>query len=109
MPEKASGDAAPGSNPAPLTTTAKNNSPAAIHFIFCILSLSLRSICSLNTEGVITHAPPQALVCLARNAFGTPSFGRASNSVLALKLPVSRGGQQPKPQIVFSFYFFYIR
>jgi hypothetical protein len=35
---------------------------------------------SLNTEGVITHAPPQALVCLERNAFGTPQLGRASSS-----------------------------
>ena len=39
-------------------------------------------------EGALTHAPRQALVCPRRNAFGTPSFGRASSSVLLSKLPV---------------------
>jgi hypothetical protein len=42
-----------------------------------------------NKKGALTHALNQALVCLARNAFGTPSFGRASNAVLLVKLPVS--------------------
>jgi hypothetical protein len=40
-------------------------------------------------KGALTYALNQALVCLARNAFGTPRLGRASNAVPAMKLPVS--------------------
>jgi hypothetical protein len=42
-----------------------------------------------NNKGALTRALNQALVCLPKNAFGTPSTGRAPKAAFGVKLPVS--------------------
>jgi hypothetical protein len=55
--------------PAAQTSTAPATDTTRMVFIL----IPFHATPSLNTEGVITHAPIQALVCLHKNAFGTPS------------------------------------
>jgi hypothetical protein len=80
-----------------------------MHLINFILPFACASLCYLNQEGVITHAPDRHWYAL-KERFRHAQVGRASSAVFQVKLPVS-SGQQPKPQIcillcVFSVSFF---
>jgi hypothetical protein len=78
-----------------------------ILIIFMLFHFQSVPVCFLNQEGVITHVPAGTGMP-EKNAFGTPSVGRAPKAAFSLKLPVSRDSSRSRKYVcsVFSVSFF---